>query len=154
MITILFINRKLFIAKDLPKGQKYNQDYFLSEIPPELEREKSRYKRRKRDGIFYVHMDHSKSHDSGKIQENFETKHLACAPHPAHSPDPSPCDFWFFRMANEKMQDREFHTVQDILVRLTQIWNDLTFEALQFVFCEWQVRLNWIIEYGREYYSE
>jgi histone-lysine N-methyltransferase SETMAR len=153
-ITIFFTNRKLFIAKDFPKGQKYNQDYFLSEIIPELEQEKSRYKRRKRDGIFYVHMDHSKSHDSGKIQEKFETKHLARAPHPAYSPDLSPCDFWFFGMAKEKMQDREFHTIQNILVRLAQIWDDLTFELLQSMLCEWQIRLNWVIEHGGEYYSE
>jgi hypothetical protein len=46
-ITIFFTHRKLLIAKDLPKGQKHNQDYFLSEILPELEREKPRYKWRK-----------------------------------------------------------------------------------------------------------
>jgi hypothetical protein len=32
MITIFFTHRKLLIAKDLRKGQKCNQDYFLSEM--------------------------------------------------------------------------------------------------------------------------
>jgi hypothetical protein len=57
-------------------------------------------------------------------------------------------------MAKGKMIDREFHTIQDILVRLTEIWNGFTFEDVQSVFLEWQIRLNWIIENGGECYSE
>jgi hypothetical protein len=40
MFTIFFTNWKLLIAECFPKGQKYNQCYFISDIPPELEREK------------------------------------------------------------------------------------------------------------------
>jgi histone-lysine N-methyltransferase SETMAR len=92
---VFFTKRKLLIADDLPKGQKYNQDYFISHILPELEREKMRYKWRKQGGTFYVHMDHSKSHDGAKIQSEFDTKGLVRSPHQPYSPDLSPCDFWF-----------------------------------------------------------
>jgi hypothetical protein len=54
----------------------------------------------------------------------------------------------------EKMKDREFSTVQDILHRLTNIWNNLTFEDVQSAFREWQIRLNWVMENGGEYYFE
>jgi hypothetical protein len=40
MFTIFLPNEKFLIAEYLPKGQKYNQDYFISDILPELEREK------------------------------------------------------------------------------------------------------------------
>jgi hypothetical protein len=40
MFTILFTNKKLLIAEYLPKDQKYSQDYFISDILPELEPEK------------------------------------------------------------------------------------------------------------------
>jgi histone-lysine N-methyltransferase SETMAR len=153
MFTIFFTNTKLLIAEDLPKGQKYNQDYFISDILPELEREKMRYKRRKKGGTFFVPMDHSKSHDGGKIQGNFAMIGRVRTPHSPYSPDLSPCDFWFFGMAKGKMKDREFHTVQDIRGWLTEIWNDLTFEDVQSVFLEWKIRLNWVIENGGEYYS-
>jgi hypothetical protein len=43
-------------------------------------------------------------------------------------------------MTKEKMKDREFRTIQDILRHLTEIWNDLTFEDIQSVFREWQIR--------------
>jgi hypothetical protein len=67
-------------------------------------------------------------------------KDLVRTPHPLSSPDLSPCDFWFFGIAKGKMKDREFHTVQDIRRRLTEIWNNLTFEDVQSVFLEWKIR--------------
>jgi hypothetical protein len=57
-------------------------------------------------------------------------------------------------MAKGTMRDGEFQTVQDILGRFAEIWNDLTFEDVQSMFLEWQIRLKWIIENGGEYYSE
>jgi hypothetical protein len=50
--TIVFTNRRLLITEYLPKGQKHSQDYFISDILPDLEREKMRYQRRKRGGTF------------------------------------------------------------------------------------------------------
>jgi hypothetical protein len=112
MFTIFFTNTKLLVAEDLPKGQKHNQDYFISENLLELEHEKMRYKRGKQDGTFYGHLDHSKSFDSGKIQGKFDMKGLARALYPLYSRDLSPCDFWFFGMDKGKMKDRKFHTVR------------------------------------------
>jgi hypothetical protein len=57
-------------------------------------------------------------------------------------------------MAKEKMKDRKFRTVQDILRRLTEIWNDLPFEDVQSVFREWQIHLNWVMGNVGEYYFE
>jgi hypothetical protein len=154
MFTVFFTNSKLLIADDLPKGQKYNQDYFISDILPELKREKMRYKGRKQGGTFYVHMRHSKSQNGAKIQTKFDTKGLVRSPHPPYSPDLSPCDFWFLGMAKGEMKDREFHTVQDIRSQLMEIWTRLTFEDVQSVFLAWKIRLNWAIENGEEYYGE
>jgi hypothetical protein len=99
-------------------------------------------------------MDYSTSHDYRNIKGKFDTKGLVRSPQPPYSPDLRPCGFWFFGMAKGKMRDREFHTVQDILGRLTEIWNGLTFEDVQSVFLEGQLRLNLVIENGGEYYSE
>jgi hypothetical protein len=109
--TIFFTNRKLSIAEDLPKGQKCNQDYLISGILAELEREKMRYKRRLQGGTFSAHMDRSKSHDRAKIHDKFDTKSLMRSPRPSYSPDLSPCDVWFFGMTKRQFKDREFHRV-------------------------------------------
>jgi hypothetical protein len=81
-------------------------------------------------------MEHSKCHDDHKIQEKFDTKGLVRSPHPHYSPDLSPCDFWLFGMAKGRMMDWEIHTVEDILGRLTEIWNGLIFKDVQSVFFE------------------
>jgi hypothetical protein len=81
MFTIFFTNRKSFISKDVLRGQKHSQDYFISDILPELERGKMRCTRRKQGGTFYAHMDHSKSHDGAKIQGRFDIKDLVRSPH-------------------------------------------------------------------------
>jgi hypothetical protein len=44
MFTIFFTNRKLLIAEYLQKAQKYRQNYPISDILPELERENTRYR--------------------------------------------------------------------------------------------------------------
>jgi hypothetical protein len=85
---------------------------------------------------FCVPMEHSKSHDDGKIQEKIESKGLVRTPHSPYSPGLSPCDFWFFGMVKGKMKDRIFHTFQDILGHLTEIWDDLIFEDAQSVLLE------------------
>jgi acyl-CoA hydrolase len=52
MFTIFVTNRRLVIAEDLPKGQKYSPDYFISDIFPELEREKGDITRGSKVGLF------------------------------------------------------------------------------------------------------
>jgi hypothetical protein len=114
MVIIFFANAKLLIVSDLPKGQKSNQDYFISDIFSELEREK-RDINEGSDVEFLCAHEPLQNHNGGKIQEKFKTKGFVCSPHPPYSPDLSPCDFWFFGMAKGKMTDRKFHTIQNIL---------------------------------------
>jgi hypothetical protein len=52
------------------------------------------------------------------------------------------------------MKDWEFHTVQDVHRRPTEIWNGLNFKDVQSVPLEWKIRLNWVIENGGEEYDE
>jgi hypothetical protein len=56
MFTIFFPNRKLLIAEDLPKGQKYNRDDLILDTLPELERGKMTDKQRKQGGTFCAYM--------------------------------------------------------------------------------------------------
>jgi transposase len=57
-------------------------------------------------------MDHLKSHDGGRIQENFNRKGLVRRPHPPYSPDLSPYKFWFFEMAKENEGPRILHRLR------------------------------------------
>jgi hypothetical protein len=78
-----------------------------------------------------------KSHHGGKIQEKFDRKGLVRCPHPSYSPNLNPFDFRFSGMAKEKMKDCEFRTVQDILGRLRESWNDRYFHTKTSVISEY-----------------
>jgi hypothetical protein len=151
--TIFFSNTKLLVAEHLPKCRKYNRNHFISDILPELEREKVRYERSEQDRTLYAHFNHSKSYHGGNIQGKSDMTGLVRALHSRYSPDLSPCDFWSFERAKGKVKDREFHTVQDIRSSRTEIWKGVIFEDVQSVFVEWKIRLNWVIGNGREDYS-
>jgi hypothetical protein len=136
MFTIFFTGRKLLITVDLPEGQKYNRDYLISDILPELEREKMRYRWRKQSPAFHAHIDHSRRHGAAKMQATFDTKRLVRSPYGPYFRDLSPCYFWFFGLAKGEMKDRELHTVEDIDRCSMEIWNGLNFKDVQSAFLE------------------
>jgi hypothetical protein len=59
MLTAFFTLRKPLVLDVLPKGQKYNQDYFVQKIISELQSERSRFARGKTLAEFAMHMDNS-----------------------------------------------------------------------------------------------
>jgi hypothetical protein len=77
----------------LPKGTKFNQNYFIDTVLPNLYNEKRRIVRRMGLPDFSVHMDNSVCHNGVKITEKLEKRYITRAPHPPYSPDFSPCDF-------------------------------------------------------------
>jgi transposase len=97
-------------------------------------------------------MDNSMCHNGAKITEKLEKRHIARDPHPPHSPDLSPCDFWLFGILKQKMKERVFQSEEQILAAITESRNELTFEDIQRVFHNWIERLLWVIANSGEYY--
>jgi hypothetical protein len=52
------------------------------------------------------------------------------------------------------MNDREFHSHDEIEEAIPMAWNDLTFEDVQSFFSDWMRRLAWLIENAGEYILE
>jgi hypothetical protein len=59
IITIFFTSTQLLVLNCLPKGTKFNQDYFIDTVLPNLYSEKRRIARCKGLPSFSVHMDNS-----------------------------------------------------------------------------------------------
>jgi hypothetical protein len=79
-------------------------------------------------GRFFVHMDHSMCHNSRKVTDELENRKLVRVAHPPNSRDLSPCDFWRFGMLKQKIQDRVFDTIEEILMAIRKVWSEVTFE--------------------------
>jgi hypothetical protein len=58
------------------------------------------------------------------------------APHPADSPEISPCDSWLYGFLKEKFKEQEPPTSDEIIEAITTIWNNVIFGELQNVFSE------------------
>jgi hypothetical protein len=68
--------------------------------------------------------------------------------HSVHSPDLSPCDFWFFDYA----KDQQITDKSDLEDKWTDIWEHISRGVLQSVVFEWTERLELVIEHEGEYH--
>jgi hypothetical protein len=55
-------------------------------------------------------------------------------------------------MLKQKVKDRAFQRVEEILEAVTLLLNEVTFEQLQSVFLNWMERLECVISNGGNYY--
>jgi hypothetical protein len=136
MLTVFLTSRKLIVLEALPKWTTFTPHHFISDILPDLDSEKQRYRRRNTGQEFFLHMDNSKCHKAKKITGRLQKRHMTRAPHPPKSSDISSCDFWFFGMLKKKIKDRKFCSAQEIVRGLSDARNDLTLEDIQRVFLE------------------
>jgi hypothetical protein len=96
MVTIVFTSTRLLVLNFPPKGTKFNQDYFIDTVLPNLYSEKRRIARRKGIPSFSVHMNNSMCHNGAKIAEKLEKRHIARAPRPPYSSDLRLYNLWLF----------------------------------------------------------
>jgi histone-lysine N-methyltransferase SETMAR len=121
MLKIFFSGVKLMSLNALPAGALFTQEYFINRILPDILDEKQRILRRNRRGDFFVHMDNSMCDNGRKMTDEFDNRKLQRVAHPPYSPDLSRCDFWLFVMLKQKMKDREFSGVEEIMNAVQEI---------------------------------
>jgi hypothetical protein len=97
-------------------------------------------------------MDNSMCHNGRKVTDEFDNRKLQRVAHSSYSPDLSPCDFWRFGTLKQKIKDREFSGIEEIMNAVQAIWREVTLERLQSVFFNWIERLEYVIEHDLEYY--
>jgi hypothetical protein len=64
MITIFFTARQPILLDALPKGNKFNQQYFIDYVFPDLKKENRNFRRRMPLATFWVHMNNSMDQNS------------------------------------------------------------------------------------------
>jgi hypothetical protein len=77
----------------LPKGQKYNQEYFVKDTLPYFRNEKMRLARRKTAINFSGHMENSMCHNAHRVIDELRRLKFFRTSYLPYSPDISPCDF-------------------------------------------------------------
>jgi hypothetical protein len=96
MMTVFSTARQLIVLDAFPKGQKYNQEYFVQNIFPPLLNEKKRFSRQRTAINFSAQMDNLMPHNGHRVIDELRRLKIARVPYPPYSPDISLCDFWMF----------------------------------------------------------
>jgi hypothetical protein len=105
---LFFTACQLILLDVLPKGSKFNQQYFIDYVIPDLKTENQNFRCRMPPATFWVQTDNSTCRNGSKVVSKFDKHHIARLLHPPYSPDLSPCDFWLFVMLKGILKDREF----------------------------------------------
>jgi transposase len=152
MLTIVWNPHGFHIIDILPKGAKFNSDYYISHIlTPLAEIKESIGVESQRKLI--VHADNARPHTAKKVEEVLESTGLRNASHPPYSPDLAPSDFFLFGYLKEKMKGESFTSNDELLERVIQILNDIPPETLTKVFDEWIDRLQACINANGDYFE-
>jgi hypothetical protein len=142
ILTIFFSGVSLITVDALLSGAQFTQEYFINNILLDIVETRGRIFRRVRRGEFFVHMNNSMCHNGYKVTDELPNLKLDRVPHPPYSQDLSLCDFWLFVMLKQKIKDRVFQMVEEIMIAVHKVWDELTLDDLQSVF------FNWIERFG------
>jgi hypothetical protein len=99
-------------------------------------------------------MDNSMCHNARMVTEELGRLKLHRVPHPPYSPDLSPSDFWLFGMLKDRIKDRLFRAIEEIITAVHRVWSEVTLDDLQSVFFNWMERLGYVIDHEGEYYTD
>jgi hypothetical protein len=99
-------------------------------------------------------IDNVRVHAAGDYIAEIQHLKMTRFPQPAYSPDLSPRDFWFFGFAKQASQNEVFDNADQPVQRLHSIFDQVTFEDLQWVFLNWMERLSWVVEHDDADFQE
>lgn len=151
MLTVFWSPLGFRIVEMLPKGQRFNSEYFISSIlqkivdtqpPPVLNQPKRNV---------VIHMDNATPHRSLAARDFAKKNRLNFCPHPAFSPDLAPSDFYLFGKVKHLLQGKEFESEEELFEAIIEILNGISKEELLSVIDEWERRLNACISNGGNY---
>jgi hypothetical protein len=91
----------------IERGQKIDRHYYINQCLRPLTDEIKRQRPACGTLGIKIHHDNGRPHVHRDVSDYLESEGLAIMPHPPHSPDLSPCDFWLFDLIKENLSDQD-----------------------------------------------
>ena len=150
MLTVVWNPSGFHVVKALPKGAKFNSQYYTNNILVAI----SDW-RQGAGGIWqrslWIHADNARPHVAKVSTDYIGRNRMKQAPHPPYSPDLAPSDFFLFGYVKGKLMGYHADTLSELLVRIRVILSEISRETLNAVFLEWMERLQKCIDTNGEY---
>jgi histone-lysine N-methyltransferase SETMAR len=116
MVTIVWNPQGFHLVDALPKGQKFNANYYIDRIlQPFLENRSTG-----RGPGLIIHADNARPHTARKTFKCCRENCLEMASHPPYSPDLTPSDFFLFGHIKHFLEGVEFLSEETLLAQFSE----------------------------------
>jgi histone-lysine N-methyltransferase SETMAR len=136
MLTIIWNPQGFHLINVLPKGQKFNADYYITYLLSTL----SQWRRNQRgasDRKLLVHADNARPHTALASMNFLDAHGMKKAPHPPYSPDLAPSDFYLFGYLKHCLAGESFADSGELLQGVKTILTGIQKTTLEAVSLEW-----------------
>jgi hypothetical protein len=154
MIRIFFIDPWLLRRLYSSQGQKCDKEYFIHEIFEGMNDECHHGAEYEITKMMKMQTENCRAHHALDAWEKIRRMKIKKLLHPPYSPNPSPCNFWFFGWAKIAFQDLSFTDTDVFIEALTNLFDNVTFAQLYHDFQNWIRRLKHVIHNNEEYFTE
>jgi hypothetical protein len=105
MVTIFFTSTRLMSLDCLPRGQKYNKDYFINGILESINTTCNDDLGQRVTKHMSIHMDNCGVHNTEEISIKIRSRNMTRLPHPPYFPDFIPCDCMTMRLGDDEIMN-------------------------------------------------
>jgi hypothetical protein len=148
MATIVWNPQSFYLVDALPKGQKFNANYYIDRILQPLLESRSTGR-----GLgLIIHADNMRPHIARKTFKFCQDNRLEMAPHQPYSSDLAPFDFFLFAHVKRVLEGAEFPSEETLLAAIQLVLSDLTGDTSRVVFAKWVELLNSVALNKSHYY--
>ena len=151
MVSIFIKKNGTFFVDLLPNGQKFNSEYFVDSIIPQINTLAYPKGYKYGNKRCLLHFDNAPSHKSALTKSVLAKLPFNLIPNPEYSPDVSPLDFGIFGTVKNKMPYESIDSEESLKEIIVSILNDLGKEFIKRVFEAWEERLIQVIKNKGEY---
>jgi len=154
MLTVMWGIKGIYLINFLPEHQKFNSEYFVSNILTPMGSMKDSIWPRKTSRYMWLHLDNCRVHNSKTTDQKLPSIYMKRAPHPAYSPDLAPSDFFLFGFIKGQLRGQLFRSREELEEKITEILNSISLEMIHSFFEEWIHRCSWVFEHNGAYYHK
>jgi hypothetical protein len=133
MLTVVWNPIGFHVLKALPKGRKFNAQYYANNILVAI----SDWRRQTggtRPNKLWVHSDDARPHAAKMSRDGIGLNQMKQAPHLPDSPDLAPSDFFPFGYVKGKLMGYRAETPSELLVGIGVILAEIPRETLNAIF--------------------
>jgi transposase len=132
MATIVWNPQSFHLINVLPKGQKFNANYYIDRILQSLLENRPTGP----GPSLIIHADNARPHTARQILKICQENRLGITPHPSYSPDLTLSDFFLFGHVNHAIERIGFPSEEILLAAIQSIVLDLTIDTLTAIFAK------------------